>query len=129
MHDTYNREFMSANLGSFLEPAATTEVAYDGLFPEDLLIMNPPKSLPAWHLVGRKDPVLPSEISGEEPEDGYPVLLSGWVRRDGLSCLKVKLRGDDAGWDYARLDINGPWCVTFEWHEGEALRFDLEQYH
>jgi proteic killer suppression protein len=24
---------------------------------------------------------------------------------------------------------NGPWCITFEWREGRALRVDLEQYH
>ena len=22
-----------------------------------------------------------------------------------------------------------PWCITFEWRDGEALRVDLEQYH
>ncbi len=27
------------------------------------------------------------------------------------------------------LHINGPWCITFEWEEGNALRVDLEQYH
>jgi len=27
------------------------------------------------------------------------------------------------------LHVNGPWCVTFEWKEGEAFRVDLEQYH
>ncbi len=27
------------------------------------------------------------------------------------------------------IHINGPWCLTFEWKEGEALRVDLEQYH
>jgi len=25
--------------------------------------------------------------------------------------------------------VNGPWCITFEWKQGEALRVDLEQYH
>jgi L-alanine-DL-glutamate epimerase-like enolase superfamily enzyme len=29
--------------------------------------------------------------------------LEDWIRRDGLRCLKVKLRGNDADWDYARL--------------------------
>jgi hypothetical protein len=37
------------------------------------------------------------------PHDGYPVLLPGWIRQDGLQCLKVKLRGNDAAWDYERL--------------------------
>jgi proteic killer suppression protein len=27
------------------------------------------------------------------------------------------------------IHINGPWCLTFEWSEGAALRVDLEQYH
>ena len=27
------------------------------------------------------------------------------------------------------LHVNGPWCITFEWEEGEALRVDLVQYH
>lgn len=27
------------------------------------------------------------------------------------------------------LHVNGPWCITFEWEEPDALRVDLEQYH
>jgi proteic killer suppression protein len=27
------------------------------------------------------------------------------------------------------LHVNGPWCITFEWEEGDALRVDLVQYH
>ena len=27
------------------------------------------------------------------------------------------------------IHVNGPWCITFEWKEGEALRVNLEQYH
>jgi proteic killer suppression protein len=27
------------------------------------------------------------------------------------------------------LHVNGPWCVTFEWREGDAWFVDLEQYH
>jgi len=27
------------------------------------------------------------------------------------------------------IHINGPWCLTFEWRDGAALRIDLEQYH
>jgi len=27
------------------------------------------------------------------------------------------------------LHVNGPWCITFEWAAGDALRVDLEQYH
>ena len=27
------------------------------------------------------------------------------------------------------VHVNGPWCVTFEFEAGEALRVDFEQYH
>ena len=27
------------------------------------------------------------------------------------------------------IHVNGPWCITFEWEEGEPLRVELEQYH
>jgi len=27
------------------------------------------------------------------------------------------------------MHVNGPWCITFEWEDGEALRVDLEQEH
>jgi proteic killer suppression protein len=27
------------------------------------------------------------------------------------------------------LHVNGPWCVTFAWIDGDAWRVDLEQYH
>ena len=27
------------------------------------------------------------------------------------------------------VHINGPWCLTFEFEDGDALRIDFEQYH
>ena len=27
------------------------------------------------------------------------------------------------------IHINGPWCITFEWHEESAFRINLENYH
>jgi proteic killer suppression protein len=27
------------------------------------------------------------------------------------------------------IHVNGPWCITFEWIDGDAWRVDLEQYH
>ena len=57
--------------------------------------------------MGGKDPIEPSELTGLEPSDGYPVLLRDWIRSDGLTCLKVKLRGDDPSWDFDRLSKVG----------------------
>jgi proteic killer suppression protein len=27
------------------------------------------------------------------------------------------------------VHVNGPWCLTFEWQGGDAVRVNLEQYH
>lgn len=27
------------------------------------------------------------------------------------------------------IHVNGPWCLMFEWADGEARQLDLEQYH
>jgi toxin HigB-1 len=27
------------------------------------------------------------------------------------------------------VHVNGPWCITFEFDEGDAYRVDYEQYH
>ncbi len=27
------------------------------------------------------------------------------------------------------IHVNGPWCITFEWEDGDALKIDLKQYH
>lgn len=102
-YQTYNAQFMNHDLASYLEPASDTKISFQGKYPEDFFVKHPPRQLPAWHLVGGKDPVAPDELTGTEPNDGYPVLLSEWIDTDGLDCLKIKLRGDDMAWDYERL--------------------------
>ena len=103
IYTTYNAEFMNKDLAAFIEPAEGTKVSFAGKYPEDFFISSVPKNLPAWHLVGGKDLLNASELSGDEPDDDYPVLLPDWIKRDGLTCLKVKLRGNDSEWDYERL--------------------------
>ncbi|MFC1460994.1 enolase C-terminal domain-like protein [Verrucomicrobiota bacterium] len=103
VYETYNREYMNADLSHFLTPAEGADVSFKGLYPEDFLLKPRANIMPAWHLVGGKDLIAGSELTGEEPDDGYPVLLDDWIKCDGLKCLKVKLRGNDAAWDYERL--------------------------
>jgi L-alanine-DL-glutamate epimerase-like enolase superfamily enzyme len=116
IYETYSREFMSRDLESFLEPEREATASFANLFPCDFLEDLPSTILPAWHLVGGKDPIFEEELSGSEPDDGYPVLLEDWIDRDGLTCLKVKLRGDDPDWDYARLVSVGELALQKEAH-------------
>ena len=101
IYNTYNASWMNRALSDFLEPAVGDP--FRNRYPEDFLEATVPVQLPAWHLVGGVDPLDAEELTGGEPEDGYPVLLRDWIRADGLKCLKIKLRGNDPAWDYQRL--------------------------
>ena len=103
VYETYTAGFMNRDLAQFLTPAEGAAISFEKKFPADFLLRPAPKKLRAWHLVGGLDPLDPSELTGAEPNDGYPILLADWIERDGLKCLKVKLRGTDAVWDYERL--------------------------
>ncbi len=102
VYELYGPDHLSRDLSEFVRPAEGAAVSFAGKFPADFLSPEPPASLPAWHLVGGLDPIDEGELTGEEPDDGYPVLLADWIERDGLKCLKIKLRGNDAEWDYER---------------------------
>ena len=92
------REWLGSDLGVFLEPRER----FEGRWPDEFLEPRMDR-LPVWHLVGGLDPLENASRTGAEPDDGHPVALRDWIRQDGLKCLKVKLRGDDEGWDYERL--------------------------
>ena len=102
-YETYTAEYMNRDLSSYLVPLPDGPFSFEGKYPSDYLTADAPAILPAWHAVGGVDPIDASELTGSEPDDGYPVLLAEWIARDGLDCLKVKLRGDDFAWDYQRL--------------------------
>jgi L-alanine-DL-glutamate epimerase-like enolase superfamily enzyme len=117
VYETYTAPFMNRDLAAFLTPAPGASISFQNRYPADFLQARPPHRLRAWHLVGGLDALDASELTGAEPEDGYPVLLPDWIQRDGLKCLKVKLRGTDPAWDYARLVRVGGIAVTHgvEW--------------
>ncbi|MFA0753647.1 MAG: hypothetical protein IMHGJWDQ_001426 [Candidatus Fervidibacter sp.] len=102
VYETYRPPFLRYDLSAYLEPE-DERVDFRGKYPAAFLIADPPRKLLAWHLVGAKDPLTEADLTGDEPNDGYPVLLADWITRDGLKCLKVKLTGTDFEWDYERL--------------------------
>jgi L-alanine-DL-glutamate epimerase-like enolase superfamily enzyme len=95
--ETLTPEFLGRDLAGFLEG----DTALAGKFPSDFLLWHRRDRMRAWHLVGGLDWLDAGE--GEESPDAHPVRLVDWVERDGLQCLKIKLRGNDEEWDLKRL--------------------------
>lgn len=90
-------------LCEMIQPADGAAVSFENKQISDYLVKDVPATLPAWHLVGGLDALTDRDRTGEEPDDGYPVTLDQWIKTDGLAALKIKLRGNDAAWDYDRL--------------------------
>lgn len=103
VYATYNATYMNADLAAYLQPAVGADVHFEGFYPEHYFTVPSGKELVAWHLVGGKDLLFRHELTGNEPNDGYACTLEDWIEQDGLTCLKVKLTGNDAEWDYDRL--------------------------
>ncbi|MEL7499341.1 MAG: mandelate racemase/muconate lactonizing enzyme family protein [Planctomycetota bacterium] len=104
-YQCYDADCLNRDLADFFEGDAN----FLGRSPADYLD-EPKWKLPVWHLVGGLDPLETGDLTGDEPDDGYPVLLRDWIQRDGLDCLKVKLRGNDDDWDFNRLRAIGDIC-------------------
>jgi L-alanine-DL-glutamate epimerase-like enolase superfamily enzyme len=103
VYDTYNAQYMNYDLSHYLEPAEDADVCFKDKYPCDFFVDDVPSKLPVWHLVGGKDLLTKSDLTGNEPDDGYPVTLEDWLETDGLNCLKIKLCGNDQEADYQRL--------------------------
>lgn len=117
---TYTSEWMNADLATYLAPADGTDLSFKSRFPDTFLAHRRADRLPAWHSVGGNDLLSDGERTGEEPDDGYPVVLPDWIHTDGLNCLKIKLTGESEGWDYDRIvdvgniavEHGAPWLCT-----------------
>jgi L-alanine-DL-glutamate epimerase-like enolase superfamily enzyme len=108
VYDTYTADWLNRDLTDLLGGTADVE-RFRGLSPSSFLVpaTAAPRRLPVWHLVGGLDPLTSADLTGEEPDDGYPVRLEEWIDREGLRCLKIKLSGIDPDADVRRVGAVG----------------------
>jgi hypothetical protein len=92
---TYGPDFMEHDLGHYLG------AEFDGLRLDRFVSPEPKPQLPMYHLVGALDALTDADVR-EPLADGLPNTLGEWIARDGLTHLKIKLNGDDLGWDVER---------------------------
>ena len=93
---TYGTDFMNRDLGAYLG----SDYAGESL---DACVLREPKAkMPLYHLVGALDPLDDAEVA-KPVGDGLPETLGEWIRFNGLTHMKIKLNGDDLGWDLERI--------------------------
>lgn len=97
-YEGYGPEFVAHDLSRYLGPS------FKGRYISDYLRRSYVPRIPIFHLVGGLDKLRRSEVDENDPQDGLPNSLDEWIERDGLICLKVKLRGTDLEWDVHRIE-------------------------
>ena len=95
-YHTYGSEFMSHDLSHYLTPE------FRGEYPSQYVTREPKARMPLYHLVGAVDAIFDSDIK-KRVNDGLPETLPEWIRYNGLTHMKIKLNGDDLGWDIDRV--------------------------
>ncbi len=92
----YGPDFMNRDLSAYLGSE------FSGQYPDRYVNATPKDRMPIFHNVGLGDPVQPGELT-HPLNDGLPELLGDWIRADGITHVKVKLRGGDEQWDLDRI--------------------------
>jgi L-alanine-DL-glutamate epimerase-like enolase superfamily enzyme len=93
---TYGPNFLVPDLGEFLG------AEFRGETLDRYVLAEPKPTMPLYHLVGALDPLTPADVK-DPVGDGLPEHLGEWIGTDGLTHLKIKLNGDDLGWDVERV--------------------------
>jgi L-alanine-DL-glutamate epimerase-like enolase superfamily enzyme len=95
-YHTYGPDFMNYDLGHYLGPDFAGEPL------QRYVHRQPQPRMPLYHLIGALDPLTDADVK-QRVGDGLPETLPEWIRFNGLTHLKVKLNGEDLGWDVERL--------------------------
>jgi L-alanine-DL-glutamate epimerase-like enolase superfamily enzyme len=95
-YSTYGPELLPRDLGHYLGSE------FAGLRLDHFVNRQAKPRMPLYHLVGALDPLTAADVK-QPVGDGLPETLAQWIPADGLTHLKIKLNGDDLGWDVERV--------------------------
>lgn len=95
-YSTYGPDFLPHDLGHYLG------AEFAGLRLDQFVRRTAQPRMPLYHLVGALDPLTAADVQ-QPVGDGGPETLAEWIPADGLTHLKIKLNGDDLGWDVDRV--------------------------
>jgi L-alanine-DL-glutamate epimerase-like enolase superfamily enzyme len=92
----YGPDFVNHDLAHYLG------AEFKGEYLDRYIRKEPKAKMPMYHLVGALDPIDESDLK-QRLNDGYPETLPEWIPFNGLTHFKIKLNGDDLGWDVQRV--------------------------
>jgi L-alanine-DL-glutamate epimerase-like enolase superfamily enzyme len=95
-YSTYGSDFLPRDLGHYLG------AEFKGLHLSQYISPKAKPRMPLYHLVGALDPLTAADVK-QPVGDGLPETLAEWIPFNGLTHLKIKLNGDDLGWDVDRV--------------------------
>ena len=95
-YQTYSAELIGRDLADWLGES------FRGESLEASVSTEAQATMPLYHLVGALDPLDEAELA-QPVGDGVPEILSEWIQFNGLTHFKIKLNGDDFGWDLERV--------------------------
>jgi L-alanine-DL-glutamate epimerase-like enolase superfamily enzyme len=100
-YSTCGPDFLPHDLSHYLGPE------FRGLRLHEFVSPKAKPRMPLYHLVGALDPLTAADVK-QPINDGLPETLAEWIPFNGLTHLKIKLNGDDLGWDVERVvGVNG----------------------
>lgn len=95
-YEGYGPNFMKYDLSRYLGKE------FKGKYISYYLRDNLKEKLPIFHLVGGLDKLVKEEVKDKSSESNLPNSLEEWIKKEGIFCFKVKLRGNDINWDVER---------------------------
>jgi L-alanine-DL-glutamate epimerase-like enolase superfamily enzyme len=96
VYECYGPEWLEQDLSTYLDDR------FKGESLARYSLTRPKPRLPLYHLVGALDALTDPDVK-ERLNDGLPNTLGEWIVKDQLTHLKIKLNGNDSGWDVDRI--------------------------
>lgn len=96
-YDGYSADFIGHDLSRQLG------AGFRGRYLSDFARQAFTPSVPIFHTVGGLDALRHADAGAGDRDDEHPRALDQWIERDGVYSFKIKLRGNDLGWDLDRV--------------------------
>ncbi len=115
---TYGSDLMERDLSAYLGDP------FRGEYLDRYLLTKPRPAVNLYHSVGGADSLTAADLK-TRVNDGLPETLPDWIKFNGLHHIKIKLQGDELGWDVervvaidriaqeARPEVQWRYCVDF----------------